>query len=224
MLEIFAVKLVDKEIFGEIKNHLISKLPIAIATKYSDYKHSDSLQRSLLGELLMRKILSQKLNISEIDIVFRFGDKGKPYLSEHPPHFNISHSGCWVVGAFADKEVGIDVELIRTPNYAVAKRFYSDIEIATLNAFEDADLKKDYFFRLWTLKESYLKAIGTGLTKSLSSFTVTTSYGKISLVDGAPVDHVFFKQYSFDKDYKLAVCSFENEFCEEIQLLDILSL
>ena len=224
MLEIFAVKLVDKEFFGEIKNHLINKLPVNIAAKYNDYKHADSLQRSLLGELLMRKILSQKLHISEIEIVFWIGDKGKPYLSNHPLHFNISHSGRWVVGAFADKEVGIDVEHIRNPNYEVSKRFYSESEINILDAIGDPELKKDYFFQLWTLKESYLKAIGTGLTKSLSSFTITTSGGKITLVDGAPIDHIFFKQYAFDKEYKLAVCSFENEFCEEIQILDINSL
>ncbi len=221
MVEVFAVKLVEKELFGEIKNQLINKLPLHVAAKYSDYKHSDSLQRSLLGELLLRKILSQKLQIPEIEIVFQIGDKGKPYLSDHSLYFNISHSGHWVVGAFSKKEVGIDVELIRNPNYGVAKRFYSDTEIATLNGYEDIDLKKDYFFQLWTLKESYLKAIGTGLTKSLSSFTVNTSEGKISLVDGSPVGYIYFKQYPFDKAYKLAICSFVNLFCEEIQILDI---
>jgi len=224
MLEIFAVKLVDKEIFQEIKYHLISKLPAIVAARYNDYKHSDSLQRSLLGELLLRKIISHKIHIPAKEILFQTGEKGKPYLSDHPFFFNISHSGLWVVGAFADREVGVDVELIRPPNYDVAKRFFSEIEIAVLNAFREEDVKMDYFFQLWTLKESYLKAIGTGLTKSLSSFTVTTSGGQIMLVDDALIDHIFFKQYAFDKEYKLAVCSFENEFCEEIQILDINSL
>ncbi len=62
MLEIFAVKLVEKEVFGELKDLLVRKLPLDIAAKYSNYKHSDSLQRSLLGELLMREVLSKKLN------------------------------------------------------------------------------------------------------------------------------------------------------------------
>jgi 4'-phosphopantetheinyl transferase len=225
MVEIFAVKLAEKEIFGEIKSELISKLPVVVAAKYNDYKHSDSLQRSLLGELLLRKVLSQKLKLTDKEINFKTGDKGKPYLSDQALYFNISHSGKWVVGAFSDKEVGIDVELIREPNYEVAKRFYSEIELAGLNSIADAELKKEYFFELWTLKESYLKAIGTGLTKSLSSFTViTAANGQIFLTDGAAIDHVFFKQYAFDKDYKLAVCSFENEFCEEIQTMDINSM
>lgn len=224
MLEIFAIKLVEKEIFGDIKSHLISKLPSSYALRYSDYKHSDSLQRTLLGELLLRKILSQKLNINGKDIIFQTGDKGKPFLPGQPYFFNVSHSGRWVVAAFSGKEVGIDVEHIRTPNYEVSKRFYSASEIAYLNAIEDADAKKDYFFQLWTLKESYLKAIGTGLTKSLSSFTLNTSGGHIKLVDGVPIDHIFFKQYSFDKDYQLAVCSFENEFCDDIQVVNLRNL
>ncbi len=221
MLEIFAVKLVEEETFSKIKNLLINKLPFNIATKYSDYKHSDSLQRSLLGELLMRKILSQKLNLNEKDIVFQKGDNGKPYLLNQQFYFNISHSGKWVVGAFSDKEVGIDVELIREPNYEVAKRFYSNTELEKLNSIVDKDLKKDYFFDLWTLKESYLKAIGTGLTKSLSSFTISTSNAYIKLFDDSPIDNVYFKQYQFDKDYKLAVCSFVNLFCEEITVVEI---
>ena len=224
MVEIFAVKLIEKGNFEEVKGHLISKLPLGVAIKYSDYRHSDSLQRSLLGELIQRKILSQKLKMNGKDIVFHIGDKGKPYLQNKELYFNISHSGKWVVGAFSDKEVGIDVELIREPNYEVAKRFYSDIEIANLNAISNPELKKDYFFTLWTLKESYLKAIGTGLTKSLSSFTVTTSDGEIYLTDGSPIDTVFFKQYNFDKEYKLAVCSFEKKNCEEIHLIDIENL
>ena len=224
MLEIFAVKLAEKEIFGEIKSHLISKLPLAYALKYSDYKHSDSLQRTLLGELLLRKILSQKLNINSKEFEFQKGDKGKPFLPGQPYFFNVSHSGRWVLAVFSGKEVGIDVEHIRTPNYEVSKRFYSASEIATLNSIVDADAKKDYFFQLWTLKESYLKAIGTGLTKSLSSFTVITADGQISLVDGLAVDYIFFKQYDFDKDYQLAVCSFENEFCDDIQVIDIKNL
>jgi len=224
MLNIFAVKLVDKEIFEEIKSLLIRVLPSDVATKYYDYKHSDSLQRSLIAELLIRKILSLKLNLIGKNIVFQKGHNGKPYLVNNQMYFNISHSGKWVVGAFSDIEVGIDIELIREPNYEVAKRFYSKVELEKLNSIDDKNLKKEYFFDLWTLKESYLKAIGTGLTKSLSSFTIITSNKQIKLFDDSPIDNIFFKQYQFDKEYKLAVCCFGNQFCEEIDILGVETL
>ena len=224
MLEIFAIKLVDKEIFKSIKSQLIIKLPSDIISKYNDYKHSDSLQRSLLAELLIRKILSQKLKIRGKDIVFQKGEKGKPYLANYQMYFNISHSGKWVVAAFSNTEIGIDIELIREPNYEVAKRFYSNAELEKLNKIEDKDFKKDYFFDLWTLKESYLKAIGTGLTKSLSSFSIYISNEQIKLFDESLIDKIYFKQYQFDKEYKLAVCCFGNHFCEEIEILKIESL
>ncbi|NVN95303.1 MAG: 4'-phosphopantetheinyl transferase superfamily protein [Bacteroidetes bacterium] len=221
MLEIFAIKLVDKKNFERNKIKLISKLQQENAAKYNNYKHTDSLQRTLLGELLMRQILSIKLNISSKDIIFQKGDNGKPYIRTKKMFFNISHSGKWVVGAFSNKEVGIDIELIREPNYEVAKRFYSCEELTKLNNIENKELKKDYFFDLWTLKESYLKAIGTGLTKPLSSFTVNVLNEDITLVDKMPIDNIYFKQYQFDKEYKLAVCSFDDSFCKEIKTLEI---
>lgn len=95
--------------------------------------------------------------------------------------FNCSHSGDWVVCALAAagegiEAVGIDIEQIDAqPDYAVARFFHSG-ERAWLEAAAQAG-RAEAFYRLWTLKESYIKALGRGLSEPLDSFQVRFGTG-----------------------------------------------
>lgn len=90
---------------------------------------------------------------------------GKPYLPQEPSvQFSLSHGGSWAVCAVSDGPVGVDVELPRC-SMAVAKRHFHPQELTQ-------DLDADRLCRLWTAKEAFLKALGTGLTVPLNSFIV----------------------------------------------------
>lgn len=98
---------------------------------------------------------------------------GKPFLPERPDvHFNISHSGRWVVMAYGKSPVGVDVEQIRpdTDIQKLAGRFFAPEEEAYVRAVPWES--RDRFFEVWTGKESYLKYLGTGLKADLRSFSV----------------------------------------------------
>lgn len=220
MIEIFATKLLTDIDFIKRKDEFLSKLPIVLFDKFNKFSHHKNLQRSVFGELLCRKFFTQNHDIDSNSIIFQYGEKGKPYLPDSDIYFNISHSGEWVVAAFAHNEIGIDVELIREPNYGVANRFFSAKEIEQLNVITDPQQKKELFFDFWTIKESYLKAIGTGLTKPLSTFTVTKHNNNIQLTDNEGYNTVFLKQYPFDNNYKLSVCSFEDDFTDKIKIIE----
>ncbi len=209
MVEVYAVRLLNEDDFIKRKEQFLSLLPLHLHEGISRHKRVQGAQRSLLGELISRKILSNKLSIPIHTIEFQKTDKGKPFINIPDIHFNLSHSGDWVVFAFAKKEIGIDVERIKKINYGIAERFFSSEEFASLNG-KSGRKKQEYFFDLWTLKESYLKLIGTGLTRSLDSFTVVQEGDKFILIENSnkSKEAVYLKQYEIDDAYKLSVCSY----------------
>lgn len=102
------------------------------------------------------------LNISYCTENMSYNDYGKPYIKNHSDiFFNISHCHELAVCAIEKSEVGIDAENIRPWLPRVAKRVCSERENSIL---EKAENKNEAFFRLWTLKESFVKAIGIGIS------------------------------------------------------------
>ena len=103
---------------------------------------------------------------------FAFGEQGKPYLPGLPDmHFSLSHSGTWVLCALSDAELGCDVEGPRRFDPALARRFFHPDETAWLLSLPPRE-QDAAFLRLWTLKESYLKAVGLGLSLPLDAFCI----------------------------------------------------
>jgi len=124
-----------------------------------------------------------------------------------------------VVSDFGKTSVRIDVEKIKPANFKVAERFFSKAEITDINKLEGFE-KNKYFFDLWTLKESYLKLLGKGLTKALNTFTVRNSADGFTLKDTfGKTEKVFFKQYYPDDNHICSVCSFSNQFIEKPEIL-----
>lgn len=71
--------------------------------------HYTIKQRSLLGKMMTHKILSSEFGISPDAIKIITNEHNKPALeSQSNIHFNLSHSGDWVIAAFSSKPIGID--------------------------------------------------------------------------------------------------------------------
>ena len=104
-------------------------------------------------------------------LLFLTNQYEKPYLANISDiHFNISHSGNFVVCALSDKTVGIDIEQVKPVELKIAKRFFSAGEYEFIAA--KADNKTLAFYKIWTMKESYVKWEGKGLSMPLKSFNV----------------------------------------------------
>lgn len=100
--------------------------------------------------------------------------EGKPYLQDRDDlYFNLSHSGRWVVIAWGNCPVGIDVEQLHMDvgKENIARRYFCPHEQAYVFSAEGEEREKR-FFQIWTMKESYLKYLGTGITRPLNSFSV----------------------------------------------------
>lgn len=153
-------------------------------------------------------LLWEILKIREEDLLA--GPQGKPYVSGDERKFNISHSGDYIVLAVSDTEVGVDIELMNERHLDVAERVYTAEELDWMRGEkepEDRNKIKKRFFRLWTLKESVMKACGKGFLLSPESFSVMPLIkGRAICVDGTC-------RYAFSSDavpgYGLAVCCTE---------------
>jgi 4'-phosphopantetheinyl transferase len=127
------------------------------------------------GELRLR--LASYIDTRPESIVFGVGPHGKPFLRKpaSPLQFNLSHSGelaaLVVTSGF---RCGIDIERVRSKisDQALARRFFSARENAWLQSLP-AGQRRHGFFRIWSVKESILKAEGLGISVPLS--TVDTS-------------------------------------------------
>ena len=154
---------------------------------------------TIVAEALLHYCLKKHLALTEYPL--EKNGQGKPRLGNCPDfHFNISHSGHWVVLACGETEVGIDVEHIRVDEKQekLARRFFTPQEQNFI--FREPQGTEERFFQIWTAKESYLKYLGTGLQKSLKSFCVRSMEHP----------HFFFHKL---KDCAMTLCT-EESACE----------
>lgn len=166
--------------------------------------------RSLLAEALLRYAFIEGTG-TEIDVTgLRIGEFGKPWLPESTRQFNLSHSGDWVVCALDSEEIGIDVERHHTVQASIPERFFTAAEKAWLGNCLHTDPGQKRFFDLWALKESYIKAIGLGLSCPLDTFSCIPEDGsaavRLELLDPAlPARHL--RLLPLEDGYSLAVCT-----------------
>jgi 4'-phosphopantetheinyl transferase len=127
-----------------------------------------------LSQGALRLLLASYLTIPAHEIRLAAGPKGKPSLLDEPHlDFNKSHSKGLALYAFTDAcAVGVDVEEVRQlPDFQqIASRFFCPGEAQELASVNDTAAA---FFRCWTRKEAYIKAVGDGLSIPLDEFQVT---------------------------------------------------
>lgn len=131
--------------------------------------------RFLLTRALVRSVLSHYANRPPASWRFTTNAYGRPELIEPPPgvpRFNLSHTAGLIVCAIsAAGQLGVDAERV-VPERArieLARRFFAPAEAEAIEC-TPAPRRAGRFFEFWTLKESYIKARGLGLTLPLASF------------------------------------------------------
>ena len=168
------------------------------------FRHAADQRLSLGAGLLLLHALresGQETPSGEPD----FGSEGKPYFPGSALRFNLSHSGDWALCAVAPFDVGCDVECIRPIDLGLSRRFHPD-ETAALLTLPTEEERLDRFFRLWTLKESFMKVTGLGMALPLKAFRIDLEAAPTVLqtVDGRAY---CFREYTDIPACKCAVCA-----------------
>jgi 4'-phosphopantetheinyl transferase len=150
--------------------------------RYHRYLVPHAAQTFLAARVLLRSVLSAYCSVAPADWRFETNPWGRPRIATAKAPagliFNLSHKpGCVVCLIGHGRELGVDVEdtAANRPNVLeLAERFFSPSEAAALKALP-VERQFDRFYDLWTLKESYIKARGMGLSLGLSHLSFTPS-------------------------------------------------
>jgi 4'-phosphopantetheinyl transferase len=145
----------------------------------------------IAAHALLRTMLTHYLEVPPLAWRFFVDANGKPWIDPHVgPHgiqFNISHTRGLVAVALASRgAIGVDVEEIddTKADLAIAEAYFARSEVEMLQQAPPSERTR-CFFRLWTLKEAYIKAIGKGLSAPLSSFAFTFEPIRIAFLPGS---------------------------------------
>lgn len=138
-----------------------------------------------VSELLKYYMISFYKDMNAFGLEYMRNEHGKPYIdSTYKCKFNISHSAEYVVGIVDHEEVGIDIENIKEKDFeSTPLHLFHSNEIEQLKNRKHDSLFTEYLYTIWTLKEAYLKALGVGLTKKISTIEVTCNKEGIRIVD-----------------------------------------
>ena len=162
---------------------------------------------SLGAELLLFEML-REAGFPDSPYEITENAEGKPCIGACPGvHFSISHSGTLAACALSDSEIGIDLEKAEKPVFRIADRFFHEREREYLDGAASGPEKTERFYRVWTLKESLLKADGRGLLVPLSSFGTVPEDSGVRLYGGDFGKEYVLKEYPGIPGYCLSAAS-----------------
>lgn len=223
-MKIYAVKIL--EITKEKLDNLCLLISLEKKYKIENFLNKEDKIRTLIGEMLIRSIIVNELKIKNNEMIFDKNGYGKPYLKGYPIiNFNISHSNDFVVCIIDDKPIGIDIEQVKQIEYRdIAKNFFTTSEYNYIFK-QNLESEINKFYKIWTLKESYIKCKGKGLSIPLKSFSIDIDKSKgIKVICNNEYKKFVFKMFYGVLGYKIAVCSVNKEISNNIIMIDQNSL
>lgn len=135
---------------------------------------------AMAGRLLLRRFVCERMGIPWSEIRLERSPRGKPFLaaplkvtsdSGRAWSFNLSHQGDYaVLAAEQGMQVGVDIMKTTMPGsssvpefFRIMTRQFTAYEWSIIQSVGSEHQQLAAFYRHWALKESFIKAIGTGL-------------------------------------------------------------
>lgn len=179
---------------------------------------NEQAKKSSLGAGLLLQYAFGQLGKDSLLENIAYTEKGKPYLPNEELYFNLSHSGEKVFCVTSDKPIGCDIEKIRNTIPKYLGKILTKTELEYFATISD-NKKIQYFFKLWTLKESIGKYYGLGLAFPFAEVAVMD---KNMVLDAMKYKNDTVYLHSVQQgDYMLGICAKERKFIETIKNLEI---
>jgi 4'-phosphopantetheinyl transferase len=157
---------------------------------------------------ILADVLKKDYFMEEIPEIMR-DDYGKPYFKDCSLQFNVSHSGEYLAIAVSEHPVGIDVQEPKTIRESTFRKVVQPQEEVLIGEKKEQD-----FLRLWTLKESFVKAEGKGLRIPMMDYYFAKENKRYFVIyDGQRTAWTFNIEETLIENYFICVCGLEDEIC-----------
>ncbi len=192
-------------------------LSMAETERANRFRFERDRHRYIAGRTALRLLLGSYLSQPPQSLSFTYGPAGKPSLPGIG--FNLAHSGPSALIAFTpNQRVGVDIEESKPLDDIIdtARMAFSPAEFARWKSLR---AEPDLFYRIWTRKEAYLKAIGEGIAQRLQQFEVAFEPGEAPRILKGAEGRWTLADVSREPGY-IAALAVENSF-ETIECLTI---
>lgn len=184
-------------------------------------------KKKILTGHFLQVILQEETGIELRKQRYVYNEIGRPSLADRTVDFNLSDSGDYVVLAVSDRAVGIDIERRKKNHLTIAKRCFCPEEYEDIAAAGGPEQQELRFRKYWTMKEAYVKCMGSGLTIPLHSFRVVWDEGYTRshiIIEESSESAVVAYGYTTllpgqEEEYCVSVC--QQEPVEEVSLTEI---
>lgn len=156
-IEIFDIRSFTPTAYAEA----LSQLPKARQAEITASARNNSSQLRVAGETLARKMLAEESGLTPEEIVIKREALGKPYAESLDIHFNISHNNPYAVCVTHTAPIGIDIQRVDGVRERVLRRVCSTEEQQYVLSSPTGQGER--FTRLWCMKESYVKRLGSSI-------------------------------------------------------------
>lgn len=191
----------DDKIFQHFYNNVSEERQ----NKINSFRFRKDKNLSLGASVLLDEGLKKYYGLREKNMTYGSRKNKKPYFINAPEiFFNVTHSETMAAVVFSGGEIGIDIEKINGADLKIAKRFFAEEEY---NHILSAENQSKEFYRLWTLKESFMKVTGLGLQLPLNQFCIKFNENKIYADCDVIKDKLYFYENNSVDGYCLSVCS-----------------
>lgn len=172
---------IDRDLKSYEYDDLFNLISFKKRSRVIQYRFFKDAQRAILSEIIIRLLIHKVLNIPNDKIHFNANIYGKPFLENYDEfHFNISHTDHYVVCVLGKSPVGIDIEAILPIDLRIMNRFFSNEETQFVLGHPNKE-RLVAFYNIWTMKESYVKYIGKGLSIPFNTFNIQNKADDIIL-------------------------------------------
>ena len=170
MIRVFTMKAVGKDFLAASWSPYLTEE----RKKLADRKKGERERQLFLGAEVLLNVSLQRAGIEiPLPAKYKRNEHGKPYLEDRQGiYVNWSHSGDYVICAVADREVGIDLQYAgKEPKESLVRKLLQPDELRFYENEPELERQR-LFYEYWAVKESFLKALGTGFSTPLDRFYV----------------------------------------------------